>query len=160
MVEGNKRNPVNQLVAGDIGATLKLRNTHTNNTLHEKGKPIELQPIVFPEPVMSIAISNNKRGEEEKLASAIHQLKEEDPTVQVEVSAELGQTLLHCQGDMHLAVIKWKLQNLYHLDVNYTRAKTPYRETIRKSSEARTGIRNNPVAQGSLGKCNAHRTLV
>lgn len=152
VVEGNKRNPVNQLVAGDIGATLKLRNTHTNNTLHEKGKPIELEPIEFPEPVMSIAISNNKRGEEEKLAAAIHQLKEEDPTVQVEVSAELGQTLLHCQGDMHLAVIKWKLQNLYHLDVNYTRAKTPYRETIRKSSEASYRHKKQSGGAGQFGE--------
>jgi hypothetical protein len=77
VVEGSKRMPVNKLVAGDIGATLKLRNTHTNNTLHEKGKSLELQPIIFPEPVMSIAIANSKRGEEEKLASALHQLKEE-----------------------------------------------------------------------------------
>jgi elongation factor G len=136
VVEGNKRIAVNQLLAGDIGATLKLRNTHINNTLHEKGKSLELQPIVFPEPLMSIAIANSKRGEEEKLAAALHQLKEEDPTVQVEVSAELGQTLLHCQGDMHLTVIKWKLQNLYKLDVVYTKTKTAYRETIRKEAEA------------------------
>jgi elongation factor G len=86
VVEGNKRIPVNELVAGDIGATLKLRNTHVNNTLHEKGKQIELKPIVFPIASMSIALANAKKGEEEKLAAALHQLKEEDPTVQVEVS--------------------------------------------------------------------------
>jgi elongation factor G len=136
LVEGSKRIPVNQLVAGDIGATLKLRNSHSNNTLHEKGKPIELKPIIFPEPVMSIAISNNKKGEEERLASALHQLKEEDPTMHVEVSPELRQTLLHCQGDMHLAVIKWKLQNIYHLDVQYSKSRIAYRETIRKQAEA------------------------
>ncbi|MGN6618605.1 MAG: elongation factor G [Ilyomonas sp.] len=136
LVEGNKRINVNQLIAGDIGATLKLRNTHTNNTLHEKGTSLELQPIVFPSAVMSIAISNVKRGEEEKLASALHQLKEEDPTVQVEVSAELGQTLLHCQGEMHLSLIKWKLENIYKLDVRYSPTKIAYRETIRKEAEA------------------------
>jgi len=136
VVEGSKRIPVNQLVAGDIGATLKLRNSHSNNTLHEKGKSIELKPIVFPEPVMSIAIANNKKGEEEKLASALHQLKEEDPTMQVEVSPELRQTILHCQGDMHLAVIKWKLQNVYHLDVQYSKSRIAYRETIRKQADA------------------------
>src|SRR3954466_1643840 len=129
LVEGNKRININELVAGDIGATLKLRNTHVNNTLHERNKQIDLKPIVFPAPVMSIAISNTKRGEEEKLASALHQLKEEDPTVKVEVSAELGQTLLHCQGEMHLSVIKWKLQNLYKLDVQYAQPKIAYRET-------------------------------
>jgi elongation factor G len=152
VVEGNKRSNVNELVAGDIGATLKLRNTHTNNTLHEKGKNLELQPIVFPETVMSIAIANNKKGEEEKLASALHQLKEEDPTVQVEVSAELGQTLLHCMGDMHLAVIKWKLQNQYHLDINFTKPKVPYRETIRKSSDATYRHKKQSGGAGQFGE--------
>ncbi len=136
VVEGNKRIPVNELTAGDIGATLKLRNTHTNNTLHEKGKACELEPIVFPEPKLRIAIANNKKGEEEKLADVMHQLQEEDPTLQIEVSAELGQTLLHCQGDMHLAVIKWKLENLHHLDVQFNKPKIAYRETIRKEAES------------------------
>ncbi len=152
VVEGNKRIPVTELVAGDIGATLKLRNTHTNNTLHEKGNQIELNPIIFPEPVMSVAIANNKRGEEEKLASALHQLKEEDPTVHVEVSAELGQTLLHCQGDMHLAVIKWKLLNIYHLDVNYTRTKIAYRETIRRQAEATYRHKKQSGGAGQFGE--------
>ena len=152
VVEGNKRIPVNELVAGDIGATLKLKNTHINNTLHEKGKQIELMPIVFPEPVMSIAIANSKKGEEEKLAAALHQLKEEDPTLSVEVSAELGQTLLHCQGDMHLAVIKWKLQNIHHLDVEYTRPKIAYRETIRKPAEATYRHKKQSGGAGQFGE--------
>jgi len=69
VVEGNKRTAVNELIAGDIGATLKLKNTHTNNTLHEKNNRIDLVPITFPVPKMSVAISNNRKGEEEKLAS-------------------------------------------------------------------------------------------
>lgn len=152
VMEGNKRNNVNELVAGDIGATLKLKNTHTNNTLHEKGKHIELEPIVFPEAKMSIAITNNKKGEEEKLASALHQLKEEDPTVQVEVSSELGQTLLHCQGDMHLAVIKWKLEHLYHLDVAYLKPKIAYRETIRKAAESTYRHKKQSGGAGQFGE--------
>jgi len=136
IVSGNKRIPVNELVAGDIGATLKLRNTHTNNTLHEKGKRLELKPIEFPTPRTSIAISCTKHGEEEKLSLALHQLKEEDPTVQVEVSAEGKQTLLHCQGDLHLAVIKWKLENTFKLSIQFSRPRIPYRETIRKEAEA------------------------
>ncbi|MEP6595331.1 MAG: elongation factor G [Ginsengibacter sp.] len=152
VVEGSKRIPVNQLVAGDIGATLKLRNSHSNNTLHEKGKQIELQPIIFPEPVMSIAIANNKKGEEEKLASALHQLKEEDPTMQVEVSPELRQTILHCQGDMHLAVIKWKLLNIYHLDVQYSKSRIAYRETIRKQAEATYRHKKQSGGAGQFGE--------
>lgn len=152
VVEGNKRINVNQLVAGDIGATLKLRNSHPNNTLHEKGKQLELQPIVFPDPVLSIAIANTKRGEEEKLASALHQLKEEDPTVQVEVSAELGQTLLHCQGEMHLSVIKWKLLNIFKLDVQYSQPKIAYRETIRKEAEATYRHKKQSGGAGQFGE--------
>ena len=152
VMEGNKRINVTELIAGDIGATLKLRNTHVNNTLHEKGKQIELQPIVFPEPVMSIAIANSKKGEEEKLASAMHQLKEEDPTLRVEVSAELGQTLLHCQGDMHLSVIKWKLQHIYHLDVVYARPKIAYRETIRSKAEASYRHKKQSGGSGQFGE--------
>jgi elongation factor G len=152
MVEGNKRTPVNELVAGDIGATLKLKNTHINNTLHEKGKRIELEPIVFPQPKMSIAIENNKKGEEEKLAIALQQLKEEDPTLQVEVSAELGQTLLHCQGDMHLAVIKWKLENVYRLDVSYKRPRIAYRETIRKQADASYRHKKQSGGAGQFGE--------
>ncbi len=152
LVEGNKRVNTNQLVAGDIGATLKLRNTHTNNTLHQKGKQIELHPIQFPQPVMSVALANTRRGEEEKLASALHQLKEEDPTVQVEVSAELGQTILHCQGDMHLSVIKWKLQNAYKLEVEYSKTKIAYRETIRRRADATYRHKKQSGGAGQFGE--------
>lgn len=152
VMEGNKRLPVTELVAGDIGATLKLKNTHTNNTLHEKGKRTELDPIVFPEAKMSIAISNHKKGEEEKLAIALQQLKEEDPTMHVEVSAELGQTLLHCQGDMHLAVIKWKLEHIYHLEVAYAKPKIAYRETIRKEAHATYRHKKQSGGAGQFGE--------
>lgn len=151
IVEGNKRTPVNELVAGDIGATLKLKNTHINNTLHEKGKQFELEPIVFPTAVMNVAIST-KRGEEEKLSLALHQLKEEDPTLQVEVSGELKQTLLHCQGDMHLAVIKWKLEHIYKLDVQFTKPKIPYRETIRKTADATYRHKKQSGGAGQFGE--------
>jgi elongation factor G len=152
VVEGNRRNPVNELVSGDIGATLKLKNTHVNNTLHEKGKPLELQPIVFPEPLMSVAISNRKKGEEEKLAAALHRLQEEDPTIRVEVSQELGQTLLHCMGDMHLAVVKWELEHLYHLDVEYSKPRIAYRETIRRNADATYRHKKQSGGAGQFGE--------
>ena len=152
VIEGNKRTNVNELIAGDIGATLKLKNTHTNNTLHEKGKSLELDAIVFPAPKMSIAIINNKRGEEEKLALALHQLKEEDPSLIVEVSAELKQTLLHCQGDMHLSLIKWKLENLFSLDVSFVKPKIAYRETICRMSEATYRHKKQSGGSGQFGE--------
>lgn len=136
LVEGNKRTPVTELVAGDIGATLKLKNTHTNNTLHIKGRNYDLPPIEFPPSNMTVAIEPLKKGEEEKLSQALHQLKEEDPTLIVEVSSELKQTLIHCQGDMHLAVAKWKIEHNHKLEVKFIRPKIAYRETIRKVADS------------------------
>jgi elongation factor G len=152
LMEGNKRLPVHELAAGDIGATLKLKNTHVNNTLHVKGKNIELTPIEFPSPNMTVAIESVKTGEEEKLAQALHQLKEEDPTLIVEVSPELKQTLLHCQGDMHLAVAKWKIENIHKLQVRFVRPKIAYRETIRKSAEANYRHKKQSGGNGQFGE--------
>ncbi len=152
VVEGNKRTPVNELVAGDIGATLKLKNTHVNNTLHEKGKNIELQPIEFPAPNMTVAVENTKKGEEEKLSLALHLLKEEDATVQIEFSPELKQTLIHCQGDMHLAVLKWKIEHAQKIEVKFTRPRIPYRETIRKMAESNYRHKKQSGGSGQFGE--------
>lgn len=152
VVEGNKRTPVTELVAGDIGATLKLKNTHVNNTLHEKGKNIELQPIVFPVPNMTVAVETAKKGEEEKLSLALHQLREEDATVIVEFSPELKQTLIHCQGDMHLAVIKWKIEHHFKVEVKFNKPRIPYRETIRKMAESSYRHKKQSGGSGQFGE--------
>lgn len=152
LMEGNKRLPVHELAAGDIGATLKLRNTHVNNTLHIKGRNIELHPIEFPPPNMTVAIEPLKKGEEEKLAQALHQLREEDPTLVVEVSPELKQTLLHCQGDMHLAVAKWKILNNHKVEVKFNKPRIPYRETIRKVAEANYRHKKQSGGAGQFGE--------
>lgn len=137
IVEGGKRIPVNELSAGDIGATIKLKHTHVNNTLHEWGEDFELSPIEFPSPVMSIAVESALKGDEEKLAVAIHQLREEDPTVLLEMSQELKQTIIHCQGDLHLNVIKWKLEHISkNLRPSFNRPRIPYRETIQKAVQS------------------------
>jgi len=133
VVEGGKRIPVNELSAGDIGATIKLKHTHVNNTLHAVGADLELAPIEFPSPLMSVAIESALKGDEEKLAGAIHQVREEDPTVLLETSQELKQTIIHCQGELHLSVIKWKLEHFSkNLRASFSKPRIPYRETIRK----------------------------
>ena len=152
MVEGNKRMNINEMVAGDIGATLKLKNTHVNNTLHIKGKNYELNPIVFPLSNMTVAIESVKKGEEEKLSQALHQLREEDPTLLVEVSSELKQILLHCQGDMHLAVAKWKIENNHKLEVRFTKPRIPYRETIRRMADASYRHKKQSGGAGQFGE--------
>lgn len=152
LVEGNKRTSTHELVAGDIGATLKLKNTHVNNTLHAKGKNYELPPIEFPTYNMTVAIESLKKGEEEKLSIALHQLREEDPTFIVEVSSELKQTLIHCQGDMHLAVAKWKIEHQHRLDVKFVKPKIAYRETIRKMADANYRHKKQSGGAGQFGE--------
>lgn len=152
VVEGNKRTNVNELIAGDIGATLKLKNTHVNNTLHERGKNIELEPIVFPSPNMTMAIESVKKGEEERLSTALHQLREEDPTLIIEFSPELKQILIHCQGDMHLAVIKWKIEHLNKVEVKFIKPRIPYRETIRRMAEANYRHKKQSGGNGQFGE--------
>ena len=152
LMEGNKRMPVQELAAGDIGATLKLRNTHINNTLHIKGKNYELPQIEFPSPNMTVCIEAVNKGEEEKLAQALHQLREEDPTLVVEVSQELKQTLIHCQGDMHLAVAKWKIENIFKVPVKFGKPRIAYRETIRKMAEANYRHKKQSGGAGQFGE--------
>lgn len=136
LLEGHNRVPVQELTAGDIGATIKLKSTHVNNTLHEKGANLELEPIQFPHPNLTIAISATNKGDEEKLAQALHTLQEEDATVKFEVSPELKQTLLHCQGELHLKVLQWKIEHIHKLDVKFDKPKIPYRETISRRAES------------------------
>ncbi|HSK13214.1 MAG TPA: elongation factor G [Phnomibacter sp.] len=152
LLEGHNRSNVNELVAGDIGATLKLRNTHVNNTLHEKGKAIELFPIEFPPANMTVAVESTKKGEEEKLSQALHTLREEDATILVEVSQELKQTLIHCQGELHLQVIKWKLENIHKLEVAFNKPRIPYRETIRRKAEAVHRHKKQSGGAGQFGE--------
>ena len=152
MMEGGKRLPVHDLTAGDIGATLKLKNTHVNNTLHAKGKNFGLVPIDFPPANMTVCIEAVKKGEEEKLSQALHQLREEDPTLVVEVSQELKQTLLHCQGDMHLAVAKWKIENTHKVEVRFGKPRIPYRETIRKAAESSYRHKKQSGGAGQFGE--------
>jgi len=152
LMEGNKRIPVNELVAGDIGATLKLRNTHVNNTLHIKGRNYELPPIEYPTSNMTVAIEPVNKGEEEKMAQALHQLREEDPTLIVEVSQELRQTLIHCQGDMHLAVARWKIEHLHKVPVKFVKPRIPYRETIRKAADSSYRHKKQSGGAGQFGE--------
>lgn len=136
VVNGKKRHEVTELTAGDIGAAVKLKNTHVNNTLHDKGFNLVLPPIEFPPPRIRSAVVSNRKGDEDKLGMALHQLHEEDPTLIIEHSQELKQLIIHGQGEMHLQSAKWKLEQRFRLDVRFEPARIPYRETIRKNTDA------------------------
>lgn len=153
LVEGEKRIPIHELVAGDIGATIKLKHTHVNNTLHARGKNYELAPIEFPSALMTVCVEPTQKGDEEKLSIALHQVQEEDPTVTIEVSPELKQTLLHCQGELHLQVIKWKLEHIAkNLQVKFGKPRIPYRETIRKSVQSNYRHKKQSGGAGQFGE--------
>ena len=152
LLEGHNRIPVQELVAGDIGATIKLRSTHVNNTLHDKGANIELEPIVFPKTNVTIAIATINKGEEEKLSQALHTLIEEDATVHFEISPELKQILLHCQGELHLQVLQWKIAHIHNLDVRFDKPKIAYRETIRKMAESNYRHKKQSGGAGQFGE--------
>lgn len=152
LVQGHNRMQVHELQAGDIGATIKLRSTHVNNTLHEKGVHIELEPINFPKANVTVAVSAVNKGEEEKLSQALHTLKEEDATVQFEISPELKQTLLHCQGELHLQIIEWKIKHIHKLDVRFDKPRIPYRETISHAAESTYRHKKQSGGAGQFGE--------
>ena len=136
IMDGKKREPVQKLVVGDIGATLKLKHTETNDTLYQGKKQITIKPIKYPEPRTKKAVSAVHQHEEEKLSDALRKIHGQDPTVVIEYSKELKQMILGCQGELHLASIDWILKNIYGVEAKFEKPKIAYRETIQRSSTA------------------------
>lgn len=131
VLNGKDRKETSKVIAGDIAAVVKLKDTHTNNTLTSRNFPITMKKIEFPEPIMRVAITSKNRHDEDKVASGLHALHEEDPTFVVEVDPELNQTVLSGQGEMHLQVVVKRLKERYGVDVDMVEPNIPYRETIR-----------------------------
>jgi len=136
IMQGAERVEVNEIRAGDIGAAVKLKESKTNDTLRLKGSQAEISPIEFPETTIRTAIKLKHEGDEDKLGNTLHQIEREDPALQVEHSQELKQIILHGQGEEHLAVIKYELENRFDLDIEFYEPRIPYRETITKSYRA------------------------
>lgn len=152
LVDGKKRTEVHSIPAGDIGATVKLKNTHANNTLHAKEREVSLPPIVFPVPKVRIAAHPLNARDEEKLGAALHQIHEEDPTIVVEHSQELRQTILYGQGELHFAVCKWRLQHRFGVDVEFIAPRIPYRETIQKPVKGHYRHKKQTGGAGQFGE--------
>ena len=131
VMNGKTRNEVAKVGAGDVGAVVKLKDTHTNNTLASKSFPIDFRPIVFPDPVIRMAIHSKAKGDEDKVANGLHSLHEEDPTFVISVDAEIGQTVIAGQGELHLLIVTKRLKEKYNVDVELVEPKIPYKETIR-----------------------------
>jgi elongation factor G len=148
---GKNRAKVGKLVAGDIGATVKLKNTKVNDTLSLSGD-IELPELTFPEPKFRTAIRPINEGDEEKLGEALNKYHEEDPTLQIEYSKELKQVILSGQGEYHLNILKWHLDNENKIDTEFIAPKIPYRETITKLAQAMYRHKKQSGGAGQFGE--------
>ena len=136
IMDGKERHPINKLTVGDIGATLKLKHTETNDTLFEGKTPIEIKHIQYPEMRMTSAITAKSLADEDKLSDALKKIHSQDPTVVISYSPETKEQLLGCQGELHLAIIDWTLKHEYGIEAIFKQPKIPYRETIQRSSTA------------------------
>ncbi len=152
IMDGKNRHNVEKLIAGDIGATVKLKNTHTNHTLHDKSVSFEFVPMEFPEPRIRTAIRAKNKNDDEKLAEVLRNIREEDPTTQFEYSKELKQLILSGQGELHFAVTLWKLKNIYQVDAELIEPKIPYRETIQKAADASYRHKKQSGGAGQFGE--------
>ena len=134
IMDGKERNPISKLVVGDIGATLKLKYTETNDTLAAAGEKVSIEPIKYPEPRMRRAVSAVNIKDEEKLTEALKKIRSQDPTVAIFFSNEARQLILTCQGELHLATIDWLLRNIYGVEAQFENPKIAFRETVQKAS--------------------------
>jgi len=150
-MEGQKKIPVDKLLAGDIGMVVKLKNSHTNDTLADKGVDCRISPILFPEPVLSTAIVPTSQGDEEKISSGLHHLHEEDPSFTIEHDVEFNQTILKTLGDTHLDIIISRLFNKFNVKVETAPIRIPYRETIRVTASAQGKFKKQSGGRGQYG---------
>ncbi|WP_142683837.1 elongation factor G [Chitinophaga polysaccharea] len=152
IADGKNRNNIERLRAGDIGCTLKMKNTVTNQTLAEKNFPGQITPIDFPAPKVRVAIEAKNKADDEKLSEVLAEIHMEDPTLIVEFNRELKQVILHGQGELHLLVTKWRLENIYKMQVAFHAAKIPYRETIQKPAQASYRHKKQSGGAGQFGE--------
>lgn len=134
-LNGKDRTPIGQLNAGDIGAVVKLKDTHTGNTLCTPSRPVRLPSATYPKPSIQAALQLNQRGEEDKVAEALPTLQDEDPAFVFHVDPELHQTLIQAQGELHLEVIVERLRRRFNVHVELIEPKVPFRETIKSAAD-------------------------
>ena len=150
-VAGKKKEKVTELVAGDIGCAVKLKNTRTNHTL-TVGKSWKFPKIKFPNSKFRTAVKPLKESDSEKLGELLNRAHQEDPTILVEYSKELKQIILQGQGEHHLNILKWTLSNLHKIDVEFVVPRISYRETITKIASADYRHRKQSGGAGQFGE--------
>lgn len=149
---GANREKVDSLQAGDIGCTVKLKDVRTGNTLNGKDCENKFNFIKYPNPKCSRAIRAVNESETEKMMAALNRMRQEDPTWEVEQSKELRQIIVHGQGEFHLRTLKWRLENLDKIAVEFSEPRIPYRETITKAARADYRHKKQSGGAGQFGE--------
>lgn len=155
--EGKNRDQVAEFRAGDIGCTVKLKGSHTNQTLNPKGSSLKIERIHFPAPRIRMAVLPPSKAEVEKMAHALHSIQEEDPTLLLEQSLELKQTIIQGQGEMHLEIVRYKAEQNFGVKIEYAEPRIPYRETITK--EANKDYRHKKQSGGAGQFAEVHMRI-
>lgn len=149
---GKTREKVSEMVAGDIGCTVKLKDTKFNATLSEKGKETKFVNINFPGPRIDTALKAVNDSDDEKVGEILNRIKYEDPTYIIEYSKELKQLLVHAQGEYHLNILKWFFDNVHKIETEFQTPKIPYRETITKAAKADYRHKKQSGGAGQFGE--------
>ncbi|MBE9492238.1 MAG: elongation factor G [Bacteroidetes bacterium] len=150
---GKNREKVNKIVAGDLGATIKLKNSNTNTTLNSTRNSDDIiEPIEFPDPKFRIAVKAKNQADDEKLGVALNELRKMDPTIIAGYSKELKQMIVQGQGELHLNITKWHIENIDKIPIEFITPKIPYRETITKPSQANYLHKKQSGGAGQYGQ--------
>jgi elongation factor G len=150
-LRGKERTEMTAVHAGDIAALVKLKDTHTGDTLCDRKEAVLIPPVEFPAPTIEFAIHTTSKGDEEKMATGLATLRNEDPTFFIEINQELKQTILHAQGELHIDVLIKKIKNAYGIDIELEQPKIPYRETISKKTEIQHRYKKQSGGRGQYG---------
>ena len=152
-MHANKREEIDEIYAGDICACVGLKSVNTGDTLCDEEKPIILESIEFPAPVISVAIEPKTKADQEKLGVALQRLAQEDPTFRVHTDPDTGQTLISGMGELHLEIIVDRMMREYSVQANVGRPQVAYRETIRKRAVAEGKYIRQTGGKGQYGHC-------
>jgi elongation factor G len=150
-MHANERNEIKEVLAGDIAAAVGLKEVTTGETLCDPGAPIKLESMVFPEPVIHVAVEPKTKGDQEKMGIALQRLAMEDPSFRVRTDEESGQTIISGMGELHLEIIVDRMRREFNVDCNVGAPQVAYRETIRKSVEQEGKFVKQTGGRGQYG---------